>query len=403
LLAGQKRALELIAGNAPLGDVLLYLTELIESHASDLYCSVLILEGDRLRLIAAPSLPAAFNETVDGLQIGLAAGSCGAAAYTGRPVIVTDIATDPLWACCRDLVLSQGLRACWSTPILAGSGEVLGTFAMYYATPAAPTAAHLRIVELATHIAGIAIERCRTDEALKQRAAMLDEANRRKDEFLAVLAHELRNPLAPIVTALELIRLHDDIPAARERYRKVIERQVSLIDRLVDDLLDISRIKRGKMDLKKEVVTVHALIERALELTEPLITRRRHELSVDLPPSPIAIEADPIRVVQALSNLLNNAAKYTDPGGRITVSARKEAEEAVIEVRDTGIGIAKEMLPRVFELFMQADGSVERSQGGLGIGLTLVRNLIEMHGGRVAAFSEGAGKGSEFVVRLPVI
>ena len=401
LLAGQNRVLELVAGDAPLGEILVTITRLIESQRSDLICSVLLVEEGRLRHGAAPSLPESYIRAIDGVAIGPSVGSCGTAAFTGRRVVVTDIATDPLWAGYESLALTHGLRACWSTPILSSRGEVLATFAVYYPQACAPRRGDLSLIEIATHITRIAIERRRSDQALKSQAQLLRDLDRRKDEFLALLAHELRNPLAPILAAVELMRLRSEDPVKVERYRTTIDRQARQLSRLVDDLLDVSRIMRGKIELVKERTTVAALIARATETSGPLIEQRRHQLSIVLPREPLEIEVDPVRMTQALSNLLNNAAKYTEPGGQITLSAAREQGDLVIRVKDSGKGIAKEMLPRIFDLFMQADVSLGRSMGGLGVGLTLARTLIEMHGGQIDAHSEGLGHGSEVVVRLP--
>ena len=243
-------------------------------------------------------------------------------------------------------------------------------------------------------------EQARLEAELRRRAEELAEAHRHKDEFLAMLGHELRNPLAPIKNAAHLLRLR----TADERSRwagEVIERQVGQMSRLVDDLLDVSRITRGKVTLRKEVVELAAVIERAVEISRPLIEARRHELVESLAEGPVWLEADPVRLAQVIANLLNNAAKYTEEKGRITLSAEKEVGEVVLRVRDNGVGIAPEVLPNVFELFTQDHRTLDRSQGGLGIGLTLVKGLVAMHGGSVQAFSEGPGKGSEFVVRLP--
>jgi PAS domain S-box-containing protein len=231
----------------------------------------------------------------------------------------------------------------------------------------------------------------------------LRQVDRLKDEFLAMLAHELRNPLAPIRNALELIRLEapHQPPAARENWG-IIERQVTHLVRLVDDLLDVSRISQGKIVLQKEPLELSTVVARALESSQPLIQARRHTLSVRVSPDPMPVEGDLVRLVQVLSNLLNNAAKYTAEGGRVELIAEREGEEVVLRVRDTGVGIAPEMLPHLFTLFTQSERTLDRSEGGLGIGLTLVRRLTEMHKGRVEARSAGLGKGSEFIVRLPL-
>jgi PAS domain S-box-containing protein len=230
----------------------------------------------------------------------------------------------------------------------------------------------------------------------------LREADRRKDEFLATLAHELRNPLAPISNAVHLLR-H---PEGRRRADKIVEmvgRQVRQIVRLVDDLMEVSRITRGKIELDKAPVPLADIVNAALETSHPAIEQARHRLDVALPAEPLMVNGDKVRLTQVFANLLNNAARYTDPGGHILLSARREGEYAVVSVRDSGAGIAPEQLPHVFEMFVQAHRSANRGQGGLGIGLTMVRNLVEMHGGRVDAYSGGAGQGSEFIVRLPLL
>jgi PAS domain S-box-containing protein len=236
----------------------------------------------------------------------------------------------------------------------------------------------------------------REREQLARREA--EDANRAKDEFLAMLGHEMRNPLSPILTALQLMKLRGG--GGLERERAVIERQVGHLTRLVDDLLDVSRITRGKVALKEELVEIAEVVAKAIEIATPLLDQRTHALDVDVPRR-LWVRGDSIRLNQVVSNLLTNAAKYTAPGGRITVRATEERGEVVIRVRDTGIGIAADVLPRVFELFVQERQALDRSQGGLGLGLTIVRNLVERHGGTVSAHSDGPGTGSEFIVRLP--
>ncbi len=231
----------------------------------------------------------------------------------------------------------------------------------------------------------------------------LREADRRKDEFLAVLAHELRNPLAPIRTGLELMRLAGDDSTAIEEVRTTMERQSQQMVRLIDDLLDVSRITRGAVDLRKSRVELAAVVESAIETSRPLIEEMAHKLDVTVPKQPIVLEADPTRLAQVISNLLNNAAKYTPRGGSVSVSAERIDGLAVISVKDSGIGIPAEMLEPIFDMFTQVDGSLERSHGGLGIGLTLVKRLVEMHGGTVEARSCGQNQGSEFIVRLPAV
>ena len=232
--------------------------------------------------------------------------------------------------------------------------------------------------------------------------ATLKESDRRKDEFLAMLAHELRNPLAPIRNAVQILRLKGPFLPELQWARDVIDRQVQQMTRLVDDLLDVSRITRGKIELRKERIELVTVVKSAVEASRPLIEKQGHELTVLIPPEPIHLEADLTRLSQVLLNLLDNAAKYTDRGGRIWLTAERQNEQVLIRVKDTGIGIPPEMLPRIFEMFTQVDPSLERSQSGLGIGLMLVQRLVEMHGGTVEAHSAGPGMGSEFVLRLPV-
>ncbi|HWG46183.1 MAG TPA: response regulator [Gemmataceae bacterium] len=232
--------------------------------------------------------------------------------------------------------------------------------------------------------------------------AALKQSDRRKDEFLAMLAHELRNPLAPIRNAVQIMQLLGPVDPNLQRAQEMIERQVKHLARLVDDLLDVSRITSGKIKLRKESVELAAILARAVETSRPLIDARRHELTITLPPESLRLEADTTRLAQVISNLLNNAAKYTEEGGRIGLTVKRERAEAVLSVKDNGMGIPTDLLPHVFDLFTQGDRSLARSEGGLGIGLTLVKSLVEMHGGTVEASSEGPNKGSEFVISLPL-
>jgi signal transduction histidine kinase len=237
------------------------------------------------------------------------------------------------------------------------------------------------------------------DELQAQSEALI-EADRRKDEFLATLAHELRNPLAPLRHGLDILRRNPDSAETRE-IRDMMDRQLVHLVRLVDDLLDVSRVSQGKIELRREIIQAADGIRLAVEAIQPLIESAGHSLALDLPSEPIWLDADLTRLAQLVGNLLNNAAKYTPPGGRIGVRLRVEAEEAVIAISDTGIGIPLDMQSRVFELFTQVENAADRSQGGLGIGLALVRQLAAMHGGSVSAESGGAGQGSVFTVRLP--
>lgn len=245
-------------------------------------------------------------------------------------------------------------------------------------------------------------EQERTIGELRRAEEALREGDRRKDEFLAVLAHELRNPLAPIRYAVAMARKEDRTEGQRRQAQAIIERQVEHMGRLLDDLLDVSRITRGTLILRLSSVDLASVVTAAQEASRPLIESRGHTLVVELPREPVRLVADPVRLAQILANLLINSAKYTDTGGRIALQARRDGEQLVLRVRDNGIGISAEMMPRMFTLFAQASPALERSEGGLGIGLSLVRGLVELHGGTVSAYSRGTGQGAEFVVRLPI-
>jgi PAS domain S-box-containing protein len=240
-------------------------------------------------------------------------------------------------------------------------------------------------------------------QAQRTRADGLAEAYRSKETFMALLSHELRSPLSPIVNAVNILRQMRTTDPIIEQAGNIIDRQVGVIARLVDDLLDISRITKGKLRLTKEPVELRVVVNHASETARPFMDARRHDFSVSLPTEPIWVTGDPARIEQVVVNLLNNAAKYTDTGGLIRVTVNRDGTEAVIRVRDNGVGIAPERLPDIFELYTQVDGSLGRSYGGLGIGLALARNLIEMHGGRLQASSAGLGRGCEFTIKLPVL
>lgn len=233
-------------------------------------------------------------------------------------------------------------------------------------------------------------------------AARLAEAVQAKDQFLAMLAHELRNPLAPIRIAMQIIGMRETADVAVQKARDIVDRQVAHLTRLLDDLFDVSRITSGRIRLHKEKINLATSVAHALEQSQTLVQERAHSLSVALPQEPMFVDADPLRLEQVISNLVNNAARYTPPNGHIIVTAARENAEAVLRVSDDGIGIPSNMLTRIFDLFTQGDRSLARSEGGLGVGLTVVRNLVELHGGSVAAESDGPGRGSEFMVRLPL-
>jgi signal transduction histidine kinase len=357
--------------------------------------------GDQLWHASAESLPPEYLADIDGFRIGPGVGSCGHAAYTGQLTITADIATHPNWADYRDLVLPYGLRSAWSMPIRAPDNEIIGAFEIYTRTPATPTAEHLRLIEVASHLAGLAIAQEQNKRTLEERALALADADRRKDAFLATLAHELRNPLAAIMTAVELMQLAGTNAALQARAREVVGRQVRQLVHLVDDLLDVSRITQGKIRLNRSRCDVREFVQGALESVQPTIDTRRQQVTVEGPEASLEVDGDCIRLVQVMTNLIANAAKYTAPGGAIDIDWSLAGNDVLIEVRDSGEGIRPELLPHVFDLFVQADRTLEKAGGGLGIGLTLVRTIVELHGGRVAASSPGPNQGSVFTVQLP--
>jgi signal transduction histidine kinase len=320
---------------------------------------------------------------------------------TGKSEMMAEISDAVLVASAQDqehlrILRESGLKSYLCVPLVA-RGKTVGVITFVAAESCRRfDATDLAVAEDLAHRAGNAMENARLYGEVR-------EADRRKDEFLAMLAHELRNPLAPIRNALHIMKQPGADGAVVGQMRELMERQVQHMTRMVDDLLDVSRITRGKIDLRKEVVDLASVVDRTVETARPLFEDRGHELTVDLPPEPVRLEADPTRLEQVLANLLNNAAKYTDHGGHIWLSARQEGGELVLRVKDTGVGIPADMLPRIFEPFVQSDRVLHHSQGGLGIGLTLVRRLVEMHGGTVTAHSEGPGKGTAVIVRLPAL
>jgi PAS domain S-box-containing protein len=282
-----------------------------------------------------------------------------------------------------------------SVPLLGRDGQPFARLMLSDKAGGEFTADDRAILSQFALVAAVAIDNADLYEELRA-------SDRHKDEFLATLAHELRNPLAPIRSALQVMHLAGTDQSAIATSQTVIDRQVQQMVRLIDDLLDLSRISRGKIELRKERIDLSQALQSAIETSRPLIEESGHQLEVALDPQPMPIDADLTRLAQVFLNLLNNSAKYTSPGGRIWLSSAREGDTAVVRVRDSGVGIPPQMLGRIFEMFTQVERSLERAQGGLGIGLTLVRRLVEMHGGGVEAQSEGLGTGSEFIVTLPL-
>jgi signal transduction histidine kinase/ActR/RegA family two-component response regulator len=341
------------------------------------------------------------------LRLRRGEGLSGEVLATGRTVLLRSIAPNELprrtAAAIQADVEALHTRSLLVVP-LKTSGRTVGTLTSSRFDDSEPfTDDDQTLLEDLADRAALAIENARLHEVERQARARAEDADRRKDEFLAMLSHELRNPLAPIWTAIEILR---QLPAPGERQlwaREAIARQVTQLSRLVDDLLDISRINLGKIELRLEPLDLGTVALQALEASRPLLSERSHHVSVELPSVPARVQGDAIRLTQVISNLLNNAAKYTDPAGHVRLSVASEGGEAVVTVSDNGIGIRADMLDHVFDLFAQGPEARDRSKGGLGIGLTLVKRLVEMHGGNVRASSAGEGRGSEFVLGLPLL
>jgi len=350
-------------------------------------------EGRVLRIAAQYGFDDAFLEAFRAVTADDAS-ACGRALRRGEPIAIADIEADADYAPLRPVARAAGYRAVHSTPLVGRDGAPVGIVSAHFASVHAPSEQELRGLDLYLRHAVAFIERKRAEDALR-------EAERRKDEFLAILAHELRNPLAPVRNAAHYLRLRELPEAELRRPVEMIERQVTHMARLIEDLLDVSRISRGMLELRLERVATADVLEAAVDACQDEVRARGHALEVTGPGRPVELLADRARLIQALSNLLSNAAKYTPTGGRIALVARATDDTLELRVKDNGIGIPPGKLREIFELFAQVDRSLER-QGGLGIGLTLTRQLIELHGGTIEAKSDGVGYGSEFVLRLPI-
>ena len=308
---------------------------------------------------------------------------CGTVALLHRPLVATDIqnSTDPK----TQLAKSFGIKAYACNPLMIGD-RLLGTLSFASRSKERFEEDELEFLRTVTQYVTVAHERLRLVEQLR-------EKDRRKDDFLATLAHELRNPFAPVRNAAQFIKLRGSDDPDIQNARNIIERQMGHLTRLVDDLLDVSRITRGKITIQRERLGLGVILTNAVEASRPVIEAGGHVLTINVPQEPLFLEGDLTRLVQVFGNILVNAAKYTDRGGQIVLTARREGSDVVVSVKDTGIGIPVDHLPRVFEMFSQVDSALERTQGGLGIGLSLVKGLVEMHSGSVEARSDGCREG----------
>nr|WP_253206938.1 ATP-binding protein [Verticiella sp. GG226] len=350
--------------------------------------------SDKLRIVVHQGLSEQFIRHFkdDGWDV-----SCGEAAKQVKRLVVPDVEhlddlEDTLG---QAIVQREGIRSIQCTPLVSRDGRLLGMLNNHYDWLGGPTPAALRYIDLLARQAAELIERHQVEQELAQE-------RRRKDEFLAMLAHELRNPLAPLCNMLEVQKRAETDVRQMRASRDVMARQLQQLVRLVDDLLDVNRINRGKLELRHEALTLDPILQQAIDVCEPLLTERGHTLHLSLTDSPVHLFGDPARLTQVFGNLLTNACKYTPAGGAIDVQVTQTADDVEVVVRDNGGGIPVDELDRIFEIFTQVDRSRDRAQGGLGIGLTLVKQLVDMHGGSVRANSPGLGQGSEFVVRLPL-
>ena len=418
LLVGQSKLLELIANGASLSSVLDATLRFLEGQCRGMRSSILLLDPDGLRLRhgAAPSLPEAFTRAIDGAFIGQRAGSCGTAAFTGKPVISEDIASDDKWEDWRALALPMGLRACWSSPIFDDKRRVLGTFAMYYTEPKGPKPQHQRLTETATHIAAIAIARERANAAHKEQERIREknkeleecnraaqEASRLKSEFLANMSHELRTPLNAVIGFSEF--LSDQAPGPlnlkqQECLDHVLTSGRHLL-RLINDVLDLAKIEAGKVELFPIELCLPAELEEVCSVARALALEKRITVNLRCEAELERVTLDPQRLKQVLFNLLANAVKFTADGGRIDVVARALDDSRLeICVRDTGIGICQADLPKLFQEFRQLDSGSSRQHEGTGLGLVLAKRLVETQQGTISVESE-PGVGSTFGVVLP--
>jgi PAS domain S-box-containing protein len=392
----QKRALEMLAKGASLTEVLDFVILAVEREATvNLHASIQIVdeEGKQFRLCAAPSLPESYRQAV--LQ--------------NRPVIATDLTTAPEWADTANLLAPYSIRSIWATPIISSDQKPLGSFCLYSAKPRTPGASEQTLIENVTQTIALAVER-KEAEAVREKLLIREQAareeaeaaNRLKDEFLAVVSHELRTPLNAINgwVFMLLHRTLDD--SAQLRALQSIQRQVRSQCQLIDDLLDVARIVSGKLRLELCEVDPSKAIAAALDVVRPAAEAKQINLVAELDPDVSVVWADPERLQQVVWNLLSNAVKFTPKGGRVVIQSRRTDFGIEIVVADTGQGISEDFLPYVFERFRQADVSSTRTHGGLGLGLAIVRHLIELHGGTVSAASPGKGNGATFTVRLPV-
>ena len=404
LQVGIHNVLEAVATGAPLENSLDLLMRVIEEYEPEMLCSILVLsdDGKHLTLGAAPNLPEGYNRAIDGLAIGPDSGSCGTAAFTKKMVVVEDIAVDPKWEKLREAGLSHNLRACWSQPILSSDRKVLGTFAMYARVPRRPTERELSIMDTASHIAGIIIERRKVERSLIDAKEAAEEANRVKSNFLANVSHELRTPLNAILGFSQILEMkRGEIDRERElEFLGYIRQSGEHLLEMVNDILDLSKIESGRFDLEKNPFDLREMLSRVLLIVKSLAEEKGLAIDCEIEPDLGIMTADELRLKQVFYNLLSNAIKFTPEGKRIGVRAAGDGGRAVITVWDEGIGITEDDLEKIFDPFEQAQRRRGEDEQGTGLGLSITKKIIELHGGTLEVKST-PGEGSSFTMVLP--
>ncbi|HZL33755.1 MAG TPA: ATP-binding protein [Tepidisphaeraceae bacterium] len=420
-IISQKEAFEAAMNGASLADSTGILARAAMEQAGDgVRAAFFIANPEGTRLYGIPgggAMPDSYVQVVNGLEIGPDSPACGSAAYLGRPVITRDVTRDPLWAPLLGLAQEHGFRACWSFPIQTQAGRVVGTFAMYFRDPRDASPREMELAGNLTRAAAIIIsrdteiqERRRAEEALqaseiqeRQAREEAQAANHSKDLFLATLSHEMRTPLNAIFGWMSILRSHECTQEDLKEGLDVIERNTKVQVQLIDDVLDVARIVSGKLRLEIAPCDLSEVARGGLDVVRAAAKAKNITLEAHLDPAANGVSCDAMRMQQVVWNLLSNAIKFTPIGGAVRLAVSRERNEIKIQVTDTGQGMPADLVPFVFDRFRQADSSTRRKFGGLGLGLSIVKQLVELHGGNVEARSPGEGRGSTFIVRFPVV